>query len=104
MQFARAAVSEALHMTTIRASTLQRYFAKCFQRSDKEYMISDRLHLQNPSIHERQSAHYHAMCVHASYGDVELAQISLRSEALKVSIHPMPSPTCVSSCQVSREM
>ena len=30
------------------------------------------------------------MCVHASYGDVELAQISLRSEALKVPAHPMP--------------
>ncbi|KAK9841165.1 hypothetical protein WJX74_001299 [Apatococcus lobatus] len=34
---------------------------------------------QDPSVPERQSAHYHAMCVHASYGDVELAQISLRS-------------------------
>ncbi|KAK9859327.1 hypothetical protein WJX84_001281 [Apatococcus fuscideae] len=34
---------------------------------------------QDPSIPERQSAHYHEMCVHASFGDVELAQISLRS-------------------------
>ena len=66
-------------------------------------MISDSLHLQNPSIPERQSAHYHAMCVHASYGDVELAQISLRSEALKVPIHPMLILTCLSSCQVITE-
>jgi len=34
--------------------------------------------LQDPSLEQRQAAHFNSTAVHASFGDVELAQITLR--------------------------
>lgn len=36
------------------------------------------LPVQSPTLAQRQAAHFNATAVHASFGDVELAQITLR--------------------------
>ena len=35
-------------------------------------------HAQSPTLPQRRAAHFNATAVHASFGDVELAQITLR--------------------------
>ena len=39
--------------------------------------------MQKPSKAERQAALYGATCIHASYGDVEVAQTTLRGAPLR---------------------
>ena len=34
--------------------------------------------VQDPSIEDRQAALFNSTCVHASFGDVEFAQVTLR--------------------------
>ena len=34
--------------------------------------------MQSPTLAQRRAAHFNATAVHASFGDVELAQITLR--------------------------
>lgn len=43
--------------------------------------------MQDPSPAQRQESLYSIMVCHASFGDVELAQITLRGMASHMSIH-----------------
>ncbi|KAK9803103.1 hypothetical protein WJX73_003826 [Symbiochloris irregularis] len=61
--------------------------AEALQEGRKKYDAGDRMGAlrlfesalkKDPSVEERQAALYDATCVHAGYGDVELAQQSLR--------------------------
>ena len=36
------------------------------------------LHVQEPGLEDRQAALFNSTCVHASFGDVEFAQVTLR--------------------------
>ncbi len=37
-------------------------------------------HAQDPTIEDRQAALFNSTCVHASFGDVEFAQVTLRGD------------------------
>lgn len=39
---------------------------------------TDASFLQDPSVEDRQAALFNSTCVHASFGDVEFAQVTLR--------------------------
>ncbi|KAK9823687.1 hypothetical protein WJX72_004633 [[Myrmecia] bisecta] len=73
--------SAALHAegASEASRTLEQGMQK-FRNGDRmgAVMLFEKALKQNPSLEERQAANYNATCVHASFGDLELAQVTLR--------------------------
>ena len=43
-------------------------------------------HVQDPTIEDRQAALFNSTCVHASFGDVEFAQVTLRGDCFPMLV------------------
>ena len=62
----------------------------CFIEISKVRLLSP-FKVQDASKEERQAALFNATCVHASFGDIELAQITLRGAACHLTARPQPA-------------